>query len=255
MPHTLLVMFRTTRHGLVIEAGAGNVASSVDAAVLAQDREATLPAALNDALLARARQMHARRGQIVIADETQSTDVYLIVSGRVQISLLSSHGRETILRDMGPGRLFGELAAIDDHPRSANVIALQDTVLAVLSGPDFRDFLANVPQAGLWMAQQLASRVRNLTEKVFEMATMPVSHRLQSELARLAVEAGISDDRSVVAQVPTHADLAARIGTHREAVTRELGLLASEGIVTQTGRTLTINSIKRLHALRERTTR
>ncbi len=235
--------------------GAGDVSGSVDAAVLARDREATLPLALHDALLGRARQMFARRGQIVIADETQSTDVYLIVSGRMQISLLSSHGRETILRDMGPGRLFGELAAIDDHPRSANVIALENSILAVLSAADFRDFLSNVPEAGLWMAQQLASRVRNLTEKVFEMATMPVSHRLQSELTRLAVDAGIHDDRSIIAQVPTHADLAARIGTHREAVTRELGLLASEGIVSQAGRTLTINSMSQLRALRARTMR
>lgn len=223
--------------------------------MLGRDKEATLPHALGAALLARARHMPVRRGQIVIADETESTDVFLIVSGRMQISLISPHGRETILREMGPGRIFGELAAIDGHPRSANVVALEHGALAVLSSVEFRDFLSNVPEAGFWMAQQLASRVRNLTEKVFEMATMPVSHRLQSELARLAVEAGISNDRSVIAQVPTHADLAARIGTHREAVTRELGLLANEGIVTQTGRTLTINSIKRLHALRERTTR
>lgn len=223
--------------------------------VLARDLEVTLPPALNDALRARGRQMPVRRGQIVIASDTQSTDVYLIVSGRVQISLLSSHGRETILRDMGPGRLFGELAAIDDQPRSANVVALDDSVLAVLSAPDFRDFLSNVPEAGFWMAQQLAGRVRNLTEKVFEMATMPVSHRLQSELTRLAIDAGIDDDRSIIAQVPTHADLAARIGTHREAVTRELGLLSNEGIVTQAGRKLTINSVSRLQALRARTMR
>jgi CRP-like cAMP-binding protein len=228
---------------------------SDDFAVLGRNREAALPPALGDALLARARHMSVRRGQIVIADEMQSTDVFLIVSGRVQISLLSPHGRETILREMGPGRVFGELAAIDGHPRSANVVALEQSVLAVLSGAEFRDFLSNVPEAGFWMAQQLAGRVRNLTEKVFEMATMPVSHRLQNELARLAVNAGINKDRCVIPHVPTHADLAARIGTHREAVTRELGLLASEGIVTQTGRTLTINSIERLQALRDRTTR
>jgi CRP/FNR family transcriptional regulator, cyclic AMP receptor protein len=231
------------------------LASSENVAVLGRDKEATLPPALGDALLARARHMPVRRGQIVIADETQSTDVFLIVSGRVQISLLSPHGRETIVREMGPGRIFGELAAIDGYPRSANVVALEQSALAVLSGVEFRDFLSNVPEAGFWMAQQLAGRVRNLTEKVFEMATMPVSHRLQSELVRLAMDAGISDDRSVIPQVPTHADLAARIGTHREAVTRELGLLASEGIVTQVGRTLTINSVGRLQALRERTTR
>jgi len=235
--------------------GLVGVSESDYVVVLGLDREAILPPALNAALLARARRMPMRREQIIIADETQSTDVFLIIAGRVQISLLSSHGRETILREMGPGRIFGELAAIDGSPRSANVVAVENGVLAVLSGGEFRDFLSNVPEAGFWMAQQLAGRVRNLTEKVFELATMPVSNRLQSELARLAIVAGISADRSVIAQVPTHADLAARIGTHREAVTREIGLLTGDGIVTQKGRTMTINSVTRLQALRERTAR
>lgn len=231
------------------------MAGSDEFVILGQDKEAPLPADLRDVLLVRARQMAVRRGQIIIADETQSTDVFLIISGRVQFSLLSPHGRETILRKMGPGRIFGELAAIDGHPRSVNAVALENGTLAVLSGAEFLDFLANVPGAGLWMTQQLAARVRYLTERVFEMATMPVSHRLQSEIARLAADAGVSEDRSVIAQVPTHAELASRIGTHREAVSRELGLLAREGIVTQSGRTLTINSVARLQAVRERTTR
>lgn len=248
-------MFRTVGHCPGTKAGAGDVLISGDAAVPATDREETFPSALKDALVARARQMHVRRGQIVIADETLSTDVYLILDGRVQISLLTVHGRETILREMGPGRIFGELAAIDGQPRSATVIALEDSTLATLSGTDFRDFLASVPQASFWMAQQLAARVRNLTDKTVELATMPVSHRLQSELLRLAGQAGSDADRGTIDPLPTHADLAARIGTHREAVTRELGRLASEGIVTQTGRKLIVNSLGRLQALRARTMR
>lgn len=228
---------------------------SDEVVTLGQDKESPLPSGLRDALLARARQMPVRRGQIVIADEAQSTDVFLIVSGRMQFSLLSPHGRETILREMGPGHIFGELAAIDGYPRSANVVAVENGTLAVLTGAEFRDFLSSVPEAGFWMTQQLTTRVRGLTERLFEMATMPVSHRLQSEIARLAADAGVSEDRCVIQHVPTHAELAARIGTHREAVTRELSLLAREGIVLQSGRTLTIHSLARLHALRERTTR
>jgi CRP/FNR family transcriptional regulator, cyclic AMP receptor protein len=227
----------------------------VDGAVLAQDMEAVLPELLHDALLARARIMRVRRGQIVIADEAESTDVYFIVSGNLQFSLVTPHGLETILRDMGAGKLFGELAAIDGQPRSATVVATQDSVLARLSGPEFEDFLSNVPHAGLWMVRQLAARVRNLTQKMFELATMPVSHRLQSELIRLAEATGINDDKCVIAPMPTHANLAARVGTHREAVTRELGMLAKEGIIAQRGRTLTVNSASALRTLRRRTMR
>jgi CRP/FNR family transcriptional regulator, cyclic AMP receptor protein len=229
--------------------------AALGTAVLAFDTEDVFPEALKESLLERARTIKARRGQILIAEGALSTDVYYIVSGRVQISLLSPQGRETILREMGPGRLFGELAALDDRPRSASVVALEDSVMANLSGAGFRTLLADVPGAGFWMAQQLAARVRNLTEKTFELATMPVSNRLQSELLRLCNQADIIDDACTIAPMPTHADLASRIGTHREAVTRELGLLANEGLVAQSGRTLTVASVSGLIAMRDRTAR
>jgi CRP/FNR family transcriptional regulator, cyclic AMP receptor protein len=213
------------------------------------------PLALRDEFLSRARPFHARKGQIVIAEGTQSTDVYVIRSGKVQVSLFSEQGRETILRELGKDQIFGELAAIDLEPRSANIIALEDTAMAIVSGDEFLTFLAEVPAAGLWMAQLFATRVRNLTEKTFELATMSVSNRLQSELLRHCIVSGIAEDRSVIQRLPTHADLAARIGSHREAITRELGLLASEGIVSQAGRKLTILSVSRLQALLHRTLR
>lgn len=213
------------------------------------------PASLTEAFLARARPFQARRGQIIIAEGTLTTDVYLIRSGKVQVSLFSEQGRETILRELGAGQIFGELAAIDLEPRSASISALEETKMDFVSGPDFLSFIAEVPSAGLWMAQLFATRVRSLTQKTHEMATMSVSNRLQSELLRLCYESKIIDDISVIERVPTHADFAARIGSHREAVTRELGLLTTEGIVQQVGRKLTILSVTRLHALLHRTLR
>jgi CRP-like cAMP-binding protein len=210
------------------------------------------PVALRDAYLGRARLTKVRRGQIIIAEGSETTDVYLIRSGRVQISLFSPHGREVILREMGPNLIFGELAAIDKQARSANVVAVEDSELALMRGEDFLDFLGAVPQAGLWMSQLLVARIRNLTARAFELATLPVAGRVHSELLRLARETGMEADRLEIQPMPTHADLAARIGTHREAVTRELNLLASEGIVRQSGRKVEILSVARLHALYDR---
>ena len=223
--------------------------------LLALNSEEVLPAELRAALLSRAQTVRARQGQTVLMAGAMSAEVYFIVSGRVRVSVFSPLGRETILREMGNDRLFGELSAIDDQPRSATVVALEDSVLACMSGPQFRAFLSEVPAAGLWMAQQLAARVRNLTEKTFEMATLSVSSRLQNELLRLCLESSVDGDRCVLRSLPTHADLAARIGTHREAVTRELGLLAKEGILSQAGRSLAIHSICKLQSLLARTCR
>ena len=217
-------------------------------AIIAATGYTTLPAALSDAFLTRARSLKVRRQQIVIAEGSESTEVYLVQSGKLRISLAAANGREVLLRDLGPGAIFGEMAAIDRTPRSASVAAVEDSLLACLRGDEFVRFLGDVPQAGLWMTRQLTALVRNLTEKTSELATLPVAGRVQRELLRLAV-AGSNGDHAVIQPMPTHAEIAARIGTHREAVTRELNLLAQEGILTQSGRRAEIVSLARLHAL------
>lgn len=212
-----------------------------------------MPPAVRQAFMARAHLQTVVRKQVLFAEGSRSRDVFLIVSGRLQFSLVSPQGREVILNDMGPGEMFGELSAIDGQPRSTNVTALEDAQLAHLTGPEFTALLGEVPQAGLWVAQQLALRVRALTDRAFELATLPVASRVQAELLRLAHEAARPGEDSLeIRPMPTHADLAARIGTSREAVSRELGLLDKEGLLHQSGRQLRIVSIAALQAAYER---
>lgn len=211
-----------------------------------------LPPDLREAYLERARLMKVRRGQIIMAEGGEASEVYLVRAGRVQVSLFSPHGREVILRDLGENWIFGETAAIDGFPRSANIVALEESLLAVLRGDDFLEFLKTVPGAGLWMSQMLVGRIRDLTARAFELATLPVAARLHGEILRLALETGVDGDYVMIRQMPKHADLAARIGTHREAVTRELNLLAGEGILRQVGRNVEVLSVARLRALYDR---
>jgi CRP-like cAMP-binding protein len=218
-------------------------------AAIAITGDTILPPALSDAFLARARSLRIRKQQIVIAEGSDSTDVYLVQSGKLRISLVAANGREVVLRDLGPGAIFGEMAAIDHALRSASVSAIEDSSLACLRGDEFVRFLGDVPQAGLWMTRQLTARIRDLTEKITGLATLPVAGRVQRELLRLAAEADGDGDHAVIRPMPTHAEIAARIGTHREAVTRELNLLAQDGILTQSGRRAEILSVSRLHAL------
>jgi CRP/FNR family transcriptional regulator, cyclic AMP receptor protein len=211
-----------------------------------------LPDDVRTALLARARIIQVKKGHTVIDEGSMSTDAYFIVSGRVQVSVLNVNGRETIIRQISANRMFGELAAIDQQPRSASVIAMEDTQLAYMTATEYLDFLATVPHAALWMVREQSAQVRRLTEAVFELSTLAVGSRLHCELMRLSIAAGIHGDRVEINPAPTHADLASRIGTHREAVTRELRQLASEGIIEQTGRRLTITSIAHLGSFVER---
>lgn len=209
-----------------------------------------LPPDLVSQLLPRGRQVRFKRDQIIIAEGTLSNDVYLILSGTVQVSVLSLRGRETIFRTMGPNELVGELAAIDNGERSATVVALADSVLVHFSAEQFRRFLSEVPMAGFWMARQLTDRVRDLSLRAIEMANLTVSGRLIAELLRLprSLDGGSNALGVTIADLPTHAELAARIGASREKVNRELRSLARQGLVSQSGRTLTLPSLTSLQA-------
>jgi CRP-like cAMP-binding protein len=217
--------------------------------------ELPFPEHLRHFFVARARPFFVRKGQMVIAEGAEANDVYLIQSGNMQISLLSSQGRDVILRNVGPGQIVGELAAIDRGSRSANVVALADGQLASMSGPAFLQLLEDVPEAAIWLARKLAARIRDLTDKVFDLATQPVACRVQSELLRMAAtaETNIENrDQVYFHSMPTHAELAARIGTHREAVSREMAQLTADGLVRQHGRSLHILSLSALTALHAR---
>jgi CRP/FNR family transcriptional regulator, cyclic AMP receptor protein len=212
-----------------------------------------MPQPLYDDYVARAKIRSFGRGKTIVAKGEMDRAAYVIVAGRVQVQLHSHGGKEVVLRDLTVRQIFGEIAALDAQPRSAEVVALTECRLAAMPADEFADFLANVPGAGLWLSQLLAHRIRDLTDKAFELATLPVAVRVQSEILRqLSQSNSIDNDRAEIDGFPTHSKIAARLGTHREAISRELGLLKAEGLVEQSGRTLIVKSVSRLAALKDR---
>ncbi len=204
---------------------------------------------LRTAILSRAVLISAKRGQMIVTAGASSNDLYLILEGRVHVSLPSPSGRETVVREIMTNQVFGELSAIDYQPRSADVIAVENSKLAVLSSAKFVEMISEIPQASVWLAQHLSAQIRLLTSRIFELSTLATGSRLHCELLRLAIANGAAGDTAVIKRAPTHADFAARIGSNRETVTRELRLLNDEGVLEQTGRTLTIKSVAKLGGL------
>jgi CRP-like cAMP-binding protein len=193
--------------------------------------------------LARSRTIRARQGQAVVAKGDNSTEVFLVQEGRLQVVLYSAAGREVLLRDLMTGDMFGELGAIDGRSRSVSIVAASDVRLLALGRQAFNAALKASPEAMDWMLHRLVTQVKGLTDRVFELSALDVQARLHCELLRLAKASpsGLSIDPA-----PTHAELANRIGSHREAVTRELGSLAERNIVRSGRRWLEILDIDRL---------
>ncbi|MGJ7493078.1 Crp/Fnr family transcriptional regulator [Variovorax sp. ZT4R33] len=177
-------------------------------------------------------------------------DVYFIVSGRVRITTYSASGRQVTFRDCGEGELFGELAAIDGGPRSADVVTLQPSVLASLAPADFRALLREEPLLAERVMLRLASLVRQLSERIIDLSTLEVPQRLQAELLRMAQAAGVADNRARLEPSPKHAALASQISTNREQVTRELNALARRGVLQKDGKAMVVADVQQLmHAV------
>jgi CRP-like cAMP-binding protein len=181
-------------------------------------------------VLARARKVRVRRGQVVMARGEQSGEVFFIQEGRLHVVLYGADGREVSLRDVRDGQSFGELSAIDGLTRSVSIVAVEDTRMLAVSGTLFRSIVSDNHEVANWLIKRLAAQVRNLTDRVFEMTALTVRARLLCELLRLA-----RDQSHVYDRAPTHSELANRIGARREAVTLELRALAQQGVV-RTGR-------------------
>lgn len=194
------------------------------------------PPALRKAVQSRMRSLRAQKGRTIVGVGARATDVFFIVQGSVQVLLYSRDGREVSVRLLEAGDLFGDLAALDGLPRSASVIALNEVRLKVISRDDFVALVEGSPKAGIWMARRLTLEVRRMTERVFELSALNVRARLHCELLRLARGSGPAP--AVVKPAPTHAELANRIGSHREAVTREMRALAEMNIIRNARRSL-----------------
>ena len=159
-----------------------------------------------------------------------SRDVYFILEGAVRVVVRTRLGHEVILSDLGPGESFGEMAAIDDEPRSACIVALQRTRAIVLPPKVFLDAVLGNPALALTMLRTLSERLRDRDERTLELVALPVRLRLIAELLRLARSRLGGAHRSISPPPPQH-ELAARIGTRREVVSREMAQLAREGLI------------------------
>lgn len=205
-----------------------------------------LPALAKSQLLQKARQFEIYPGQLILDTGSESTEVYLILSGHVHVTLFAPSGREVSIRDIGAGELFGELAAIDGGARSATVVAATHGRLAIVSARDFRQVIGENSEFALWLLERFAAQVRALTERVFELSALPVRGRLQCELLRLAVGLPQTGNEIVIEPAPTHAEFANRIGSQREVVTRELAYLSDHQILRLDRRKITVLDLHRL---------
>lgn len=163
-----------------------------------------------------------------------STDVLFVVTGAVRVIHRAEAGKDVILGELEAGDFFGEMAAIDGLARSANVTALRPSRIATMRASSFMSILTSEPEVCRVVLELLVSRIRMLNRKLSEHAYLTAKQRLYSELLRLSRPRKGHDGQRSVSPPPTQRELAERIGSRREVVSRELSALEKESLLEKT---------------------
>lgn len=193
---------------------------------------------------------HERHAQIM-GEQDQTTDVFFVLSGSVRISSYTEAGREVIFTDMSAGDIFGEFSALDRLPRSATAVALTDCLLARMPAANFQEMLRRHNGVALLLLELLVAKIRKMSERVFEVSALAVRERVRRELLRLAAEGAEFRNGVVIRPAPTHYEIASRIGSHREAVTREFNRLEGNKVIEVRRRQIRILDMERLRQVDE----
>lgn len=187
--------------------------------------------------------------EIIIDYQDRSNHVFFVLTGNARVTIHSAEGKTVSFRDLGPGSMFGEYAAIDSRPRSATVGAQTRCIVASMSAAVFLELIETEPKLAKALLKHFVSEIRELTERVYQFSTLAVQNRIQAEVLRLANLSARNGNVVQIVPAPTHADIASRTSTHREAVTRELNRLTKIGIIEQRGRVLSVRDVTRLSAI------
>jgi CRP/FNR family cyclic AMP-dependent transcriptional regulator len=189
----------------------------------------------------------------IIDRTSDSREVFFIVEGRVRVVNYSLSGREISFDELEGGEFFGELAAIDGGPRSANVVALADTLVALMSPERFTGLVTEHPSPALTIMRRLAAIIRASTGRIMDLSTLAAHDRVRAEILRLARPCLRADGTAHISPIPIHADIASRVSTTRETVSRVFGDLTRHGLLKRAPHALILLDVARLDASLEET--
>ncbi|HKS04837.1 MAG TPA: Crp/Fnr family transcriptional regulator [Gemmatimonadaceae bacterium] len=158
------------------------------------------------------------KGSVILFEDDPGEALFIVRDGRVKVVLVGDDGREVILGVLGVGDHFGELSLIDDQPRSAHVIAMEDASLLVLRREDFRRRVEETPAVAWSLMQEMSRRLRNADDKIGGLVLLDVPGRI----ARVLLDAALAAGAEVLDRPLTHQTIANMIGASRETVSRAM---------------------------------
>jgi CRP/FNR family transcriptional regulator, cyclic AMP receptor protein len=183
------------------------------------------------------------RGSVILFENDPGDSLFVVRAGRVKVVLIGEDGREVILGVLGVGQYFGELSLIDEQPRSAHVIAMEDATLIVLRREDFRRKVESTPSVAWSLLTELSRRLRRADDKIGGLVLLDVPGRIARLLLDLSEESGTDQ----IEKSLTHQTIAQMIGASRETVSRAMKDFQESGWITVERRRISLANRPALH--------
>ena len=186
-------------------------------------------------------QKQVEAGSLIVSHEELGDSLFVIAKGKVKVVLYGETGREIILSILRAGDFFGEMSLLDRQPRSANVVAIEDSELLCLDCEAFQTHLAAHPSTALGVLAEMSRRLRHADEVIGNLALLDVYARVARVIRDLAQKQGEPVDGGLlVKERPTQQEIAGLIGTSRETVSRALNDFTRQGLLEMQGKQILV---------------
>jgi CRP/FNR family transcriptional regulator, cyclic AMP receptor protein len=187
-------------------------------------------------LAARGRMQQYRKDVVMLQEGDHGDTLYIVLAGRVKVFATGADDREIVFDIHGPGEYVGEMA-LDGGPRSASVMTLEPTTCSVVTRVTLKDHIAKHPEFAFELLAKVIRRARRATESARDLALLDVYGRVRRLFDSIAVE---RDGTRLIPEKLTHQEIADRVGSSREMISRLLKDLSEGGYISVSEKLITL---------------
>jgi CRP/FNR family transcriptional regulator len=188
-----------------------------------------------------------QKGEVIFFENDSVKKLYLLINGKVKLSMLSAEGKEKVLTILQEGDIFGELSLFDEDPHPLTAEVLDDARLLIIPWQEMEKIIMERPSMAIKIIEALSKKTRLLTSQVRELVFQDAAGRLASLLSRLAEDFGREiSEGTVIDLVLTHQEIANLIGSSRVTVTKLINRFIDEGLITIKKRKIIIKDFESL---------
>ncbi|MCY7334895.1 MAG: Crp/Fnr family transcriptional regulator [Chamaesiphon sp.] len=206
-----------------------------------------LPAAAIAPALAHAAIRNHPANQMILLENDWGSSVYFVLSGWLKIRTYNADGREITLNIVGRGEIVGEMAALEQAPRSTDVLSLTPATIVNIPADDFVRLLKTEPLAGMRLAQLMATRLRQVNRRL-RLRESNSASRVADTLLFLVEGQGKTVSTGIEIPNLPHRELSSMSGLARETVTRVLTKMQAAGLIDRHQDILLIPDVAALEA-------